>query len=76
MSDEAILWYVKSIDERTARMEISQDKITESHDKRISSLENSRKIQRAVIGASTLGGSAAGAKVGIVDKILSIWGGS
>lgn len=74
MSDEAILGYVKSIDERTARMEVAQAKVTDSHDKRIKSLENSRTAARAGLTALTIGGGTGAAKAGMLGKVLGIFG--
>lgn len=86
MSDEAILGYVKSIDERTARMETAftttlQNQKKESDDKhkesdgRIKSLENSRLAARAGLAALTLGGTTGAAKAGLIDKVVSMFSG-
>lgn len=76
MSDETILQYLKNIDDRTTRMEDKQDAVNTDHDKRLKSLENSRTATRAGIAALTIGGGTGAAKAGLVDKIISMLGGS
>lgn len=87
MADEIILQYVKSIDERTARiesnmttaMQIHQTQDNEKHDEfegRIKSLENSRLTARVGITALALGGGTGVAKLGLIGKFMSMFGGS
>ncbi len=81
---ETILQYIKSIDDRTVRiesvittaMQIHQQADDTKHDiidKRIKSLENSRTAARAtLIGAATAGTGGA-AKLGMLAKITSLF---
>lgn len=87
MPDEIILSYVKSIDERTARMETSMTTAMQIHqqadnakhdeiDGRLKSLEISRAKGRAGLAAIALGGTGAGAKLGLIGKLASLFGGT
>lgn len=71
--NEAMLQYVKSIDERTARMETSLNTTLETHDKRLSSLETSRTIARTGLATLALGGTGGAAKLGMLDKLMSLF---
>lgn len=85
MSDnETILQYVRSIDDRTARMEIAQtatmqnhqkddDKKHESVDERVKSLENSRLAARVGLASIALGGAGGAVKMGAIEKLLSFF---
>jgi hypothetical protein len=84
MSDEAILQLVKSIDDRTARMETSINLTLQKHkeddeikhdefDRRFKSLETSRTAARAGLAALALGGTGGAAKMGFLDKLISIF---
>ncbi len=86
MPDDVILQYVKSIDERTARMEstmttamqIHQQNDTAKHDEidtRLKSLETSRTAARAGMAALALGGGTGAAKLGLLAKITGLFGG-
>lgn len=75
MSDDVILEYVKSIDARGARMEEAVNKILTDHDSRLKSLETSRTAARAGMTALVLGGTGGAAKAGMLDKLLSLFGG-
>ena len=84
-ADNAVLLqYVKSIDERTGRIETAitgalkdhQEKDEIKHDefeKRISSVEKFRMVA-TLLGISALGGGGA-AKMGALDKIISMFTG-
>ncbi len=86
MADEIILQYVKSIDERTARIESSMTTAMQIHqaadnekheeyDKRIKSLENSRTAARAGMTALAVGGGTGVAKLGVIGKLIGMFGG-
>lgn len=83
MSEDAILIYVKSIDERTARMETAMTKGMADHQnddnikheklaKRIGSLEFSRKAIRVAAVSFIAGGAGGAVKLGWVDKLISL----
>lgn len=72
---QAILQSVKSMDDRTARMEQKIDDGFEKLDGRVRSLETSRTAARAGLAALAVGGTGAGAKLGILDKVMSMFGG-
>lgn len=72
---DAILTYLKSIDERGARTEKMMTATLEKHDERIKSLETSRTAARAGMAALALGGTGGAAKLGFLDKIAGIFGG-
>jgi hypothetical protein len=85
MSDEinAVLQFVKSIDDRTARMESKQDRQFKDHDDRISTIESDHKVVRGVMKwgariavfvliACGAGGAAKGA--GLIDKLTTLIG--
>lgn len=85
MADE-LLEFVKSIDARTQRMETTlnttmqkhqddDDKKHEDVDKRIRSLENSRLAARAGLTAMVVGGTGGAAKLGFLDKLMTMFGG-
>lgn len=85
MADE-LLEFVKSIDARTQRMETAMTITMQSHQKddddkhekidgRIKSLENSRTAARAALVVATVGGTSGAAKVGLLDKLVSMFGG-
>lgn len=74
MSDmDAMLEFVKSIDTRTARIEETVNQIRSGHDDRIKSLETSRAATRAGIAALAIGGTGAGAKLGMIDKLMGLF---
>lgn len=86
MSEDAILQYLKSIDARTGRMETSITATMQKHQeeddakhgemrKDIDSLLTSRTAARAGITALALGGTGGAAKLGFLDKIISMIGG-
>lgn len=75
MSEDAVLSYLKSVDDRTARMEQKIDNGFENLDGRVKSLENSRTAARAGLTVLTLGTTGGAAKMGLLDKIMTIFGG-
>lgn len=75
MSEEAILGYLRSIDDKTTRMETSFGTVTKDQEKRIRSLENSRTAQRVAVATLSIGGTTGAAKVGLVGKITALLGG-
>lgn len=86
MPQDVILLYVKSIDERTARMETSITAAIKAHiedddiryekmDDRLKSLETSRVAARTGLTVLALGGTGGAAKLGFLDKIVSLFGG-
>lgn len=85
--DDAILQYLKSIDDRTARIETNFTTAMQNHQedddvkhgemrKDIDSLLSSRTAARAGLTVLTLGGTGGAAKLGLLDKIASILGGT
>lgn len=86
MSDDPILTYLQSIDARTARMETAftaaltdhrkeDDAIHDELRKDLDSLKTSRTAARAGLAALALGGGTGAAKLGFLDKIVSMFGG-
>ncbi len=86
MSDDPVLIYLQSIDARTARMEAAFSAAITDHKKEddvvhdelrkdIDSLKTSRTAARAGIAALVLGGGTGAAKLGFLDKIVSLFGG-
>lgn len=87
MTDDPMLQYMKSIDDRMGRMETAittaftnhqndDDKKHEDFDVRLKSLETSRTAARAGMAALALGGTGGAAKLGFLDKIISMINGS
>jgi hypothetical protein len=87
MSDNNILLqYVRSIDERTTRieealttgMQIHQKDDNEQHEKiksRLDSLEISKKILvRSTVALGVIGSTGTFAKLGLIEKILTVLG--
>lgn len=75
MSNKDILEFVKSIDDRTARMEDKMDTAHGKLDERVKSLETSRTAARAGMAALALGGTGGAAKLGFLDKVMTLFGG-
>ena len=82
MSDDVILQYVKSIDEKTTRIETAVTLALTSHQaddnnkhgkihERLDSLERTRFGARICVGTMTLGGTGFGMhQLGMIDKFL------
>lgn len=77
MSEEnALLEMVKSIDARTERLETKFDLRHDNTDGRLKSLETSRTAARAGMAGLAIAGTGGAAKMGIIDKLMSVLGGS
>lgn len=76
MPDKAILQYVKSIDERTGRIETAFTTVLTEMKKDIDSLKDSRTAARAGLAALILGSTGGAAKLGLLDKFISMFGGT